>query len=192
MEPRGEAIATNSPRKYVTTAEMARHSSPSDLWISIQGKVYDVTPWLSHHPGGDLPLLSLAGQDVTDAFVAYHPPAAWALLDRFYVAHLADYKVSDVSREYRRLVADFSKSGLFNRKGHGACVSLLLMAALLAAIVYGVVCIDSAAVHAACAALLAVLWIQSGFIGHDSGHYNVMLPCPGLNRAMQVPLHLSL
>ncbi|KAJ1688481.1 hypothetical protein LUZ63_019871 [Rhynchospora breviuscula] len=173
--------------KYITTADLRQHSTPSDLWISIQGKVYDVTPWLKDHPGGDLVLLSLAGQDATDAFVAYHPPAAWSMLDRFYVAHLSDYQVSEVSREYRRLVADFSKGGLFHRKGHSASASLLLMAVLLATIVYGVVYTESLPAHAACAVLMGIVWIQSGFLGHDSGHYNVMAQrWPGLNRAMQV------
>jgi acyl-lipid Delta6-acetylenase / acyl-lipid (9-3)-desaturase len=174
-------------KKHITTAELRHHNTPSDLWISIQGKVYDVTGWLKDHPGGDLPLLSLAGQDVTDAFVAYHPATAWSLLDRYYVAHLSDYQLSEVSREYHRLVADFSKAGLFNRKGHNAFASLVLMAILLAVIAYGVLTTESAAVHLTCAVLMGVVWMQSGFLGHDSGHYNVMASrWPGLNRAMQV------
>lgn len=92
-----------------------------------------------------------------------------------------------MSREYRRLVSDFSKAGLFNRKGHNAFASLTLMAVLLAVIVYGVVYAESAAVHVACAVLMGVAWMQSGYLGHDSGHYNVMASrWPGLNRAMQV------
>ncbi|XP_078168251.1 delta(8)-fatty-acid desaturase-like [Carex rostrata] len=174
-------------KKYITTAELRQHNTPSDIWISIQGKVYDVTGWLKDHPGGDLPLLNLAGQDVTDAFVAYHPPVAWSFLDRFYVAHLSDYRVSEISREYRRLVAEFSQKGLFNRKGHGACTSLLVMVVLMSMIVYGVVYMESPVVHAVCAVLMAAAWCQSGFLGHDSGHYNVMIDgWPGLNRAMQI------
>ncbi|CAO2208391.1 unnamed protein product [Urochloa humidicola] len=92
-------------KRFVTSAEMAKHSAEGDLWVAVQGKVYDVTSWLPHHPGGDLPLLSLAGQDVTDAFVAYHPASAWRVLDRYRVATLSDYAVSEVSRDYRRLVA---------------------------------------------------------------------------------------
>jgi acyl-lipid Delta6-acetylenase / acyl-lipid (9-3)-desaturase len=179
--------AIGAEKKHITTAELRQHNTPSDLWISIQGKVYDVTGWLKDHPGGDLPLLNLAGQDVTDAFVAYHPAAAWSFLDRYYVAHLSDYQLSEVSREYRRLVAEFSTAGLFDRKGHNAFVSLLLMAVLLAVIAYGVLNTESAAVHLACAVLMGVVWMQSGYLGHDSGHYNVMARrWPGLNRAMQV------
>ncbi|ONM41438.1 Delta(8)-fatty-acid desaturase 2 [Zea mays] len=128
--------ASEKTTKRVTSAEMARHCGEGDVWVAVQGKVYDVTAWLPHHPGGDLPLLSLAGQDVTDAFVAYHPASAWRVLDRYRVATLSDYAVSEVSRDYRRLVAEFAKAGLFDRKGHGCAASLCAMAALLAGAIW--------------------------------------------------------
>ncbi|KAL6615107.1 hypothetical protein ACP70R_037377 [Stipagrostis hirtigluma subsp. patula] len=184
-EKRKKAAAAEKPERHVTSAEMARHSTEGDLWVAVQGKVYDVTAWLPRHPGGDLPLLSLAGQDVTDAFVAYHPPSAWRVLDRYRVATLSDYSVSDVSRDYRRLVADFARAGLFDRKGHGCAVSLCAMAALLAAAVYLVLATASVAAHMAAAVMLGFLWMQSGFLGHDSGHY-VVMRSRGLNRAVQV------
>ncbi|XP_020098346.1 delta(8)-fatty-acid desaturase 2-like [Ananas comosus] len=171
--------------RYITTEELRRHNKASDLWISIQGKVYDVTAWAERHPGGALPLLSLGGQDVTDAFVAYHPPSAWALLDRLCVARLADYAVSDASRDYRRLVAEFARAGLFEKRGRGALLVLAAMLLMLAAAVYGVLASSSAIVHLLSAALMGALWMQSGFLGHDSGHYNV-LPTPALNRLVQV------
>ena len=106
MEDTKKASEKTKPdMRRVTSAEMARHCVEGDVWVAVQGKVYDVTAWLPHHPGGDLPLLSLAGQDVTDAFVAYHPASAWRVLDRYRVATLSDYAVSEVSRDYRRLVA---------------------------------------------------------------------------------------
>ena len=171
--------------RRVTSAEMARHCVEGDVWVAVQGKVYDVTPWLPHHPGGDLPLLSLAGQDVTDAFVAYHPASAWRVLDRYRVATLSDYAVSDVSSDYRRLVAEFAKAGLFDRKGHGCAASLCAMAALLAGAVWLVLATTSVAAHMAAAVMLGFLWMQSGFLGHDSGHYVVMRTGP-LNRAVQL------
>uniref|UniRef100_A0A0E0JJX9 Cytochrome b5 heme-binding domain-containing protein n=1 Tax=Oryza punctata TaxID=4537 RepID=A0A0E0JJX9_ORYPU len=150
-----------------------------------KGKVYDVPAWLPHHPGSDLALLSLANQDVTDAFVAYHPASAWVVLGRYHVAHLSDFAVSDVSRDYRRLVAEFTTAGLFDSKGHGHLASLCTMAALLLAAVWLVLVTECVAVHMAVAVLLGFLWMQSGFHGHDSGHYCVMRS-PALNRAVQV------
>ena len=35
-----------------TLAEIAAHNSPSDCWVVIHGQVYDVTEFLTRHPGG--------------------------------------------------------------------------------------------------------------------------------------------
>ncbi|KAG0495106.1 hypothetical protein HPP92_006100 [Vanilla planifolia] len=173
-------------RRYISSEELKRHKSPSDLWLSIQGKVYDVTDWVKDHPGGEIPLLDLAGQDVTDAFVAHHPASAWKHLDRFFVGyHLSDYEVSEVSKDYRRLVAEFSKQGLFKEKGHGVLFSFCFMAALFSAAVYLVIGATSTWAHLAAGGIMGFLWIQSGWVGHDSGHYNIMLS-PSLNRFAQI------
>jgi cytochrome b involved in lipid metabolism len=35
-----------------TTTEVALHNKASDLWIILNGEVYDVTAFQSQHPGG--------------------------------------------------------------------------------------------------------------------------------------------
>lgn len=45
---------------------------------------------------------------------------------------------------------------------------------LLVLSVTGVLFSDSVGVHVACAAMIGFLWIQSGWMGHDSGHYQIM------------------
>ncbi|CAL9749495.1 unnamed protein product [Musa acuminata subsp. burmannicoides] len=172
-------------KRYITVEELRKHNAATDLWISIQGGVYDVTDWVKDHPGGDLPLLSLAGQDATDAFVAYHPASAWAHLGRFFVGYLDGYCVTDVSRDYRRLVAEFSKSGLFDEKGRVALLTICFMLFLLVTAVSGVLLSESALVHALCGGMTGFLWIQSGWIGHDSGHYRIVRN-PRLNRVAQI------
>ncbi|KAF7127940.1 hypothetical protein RHSIM_Rhsim11G0043700 [Rhododendron simsii] len=174
------------PKKYITSDDLKTHNKPGDLWISIQGKVYDVTDWSKSHPGGALPLLNLSGQDVTDAFVAFHPATAWRHLDTFFTGlYLQDYAVSEVSKDYRKLVAEFSKLGLFDKKGHGVLLSFCVILVLLAASVYGVLRSDSALVHLLCGGMMGFIWIQSGWLGHDSGHYKIM-PTKGLNRIAQI------
>lgn len=173
-------------RKLISLEELSAHSKPGDLWISIQGKVYDVTEWAKDHPGGDQPLLNLAGQDVTDAFVAYHPATAWHHLDRFFTGYyLRDYAVSEVSNDYRKLVYEFTKMGLFEKKGHLTCVSLIFMVMLFVSSVIGVLRSESQWVHLLCGGMMGFLWIQSGWIGHDSGHYQIVNH-PRLNRFLQV------
>ncbi|KAJ0682055.1 Delta(8)-fatty-acid desaturase [Helianthus annuus] len=87
-------------KKYITSKELKKHNNPNDLWISILGKVYNVTEWAKEHPGGDTPLVNLAGQDVTDVFIAFHPGNAWKHLDKLFTGyHLKDYQVSHISRD---------------------------------------------------------------------------------------------
>lgn len=173
-------------KKYITSEELRKHSSPGDLWISIQGKVYDVSEWAKRHPGGEVPLLTLAGQDVTDAFLAYHPGSAWQHLEGLYTGlRVRDLVPSEVSKDYRRLHAEFARLGLFEKKGHVAVCSLASIALMLSLCVYGVAACEGAAVHFLCAVLLGLLWIQSAYVGHDAGHYQVMTTT-GFNRVAQI------
>ncbi|KAF3439938.1 hypothetical protein FNV43_RR18216 [Rhamnella rubrinervis] len=173
-------------KKYITAEELKKHNKPGDLWISIQGKIYDVSDWTKDHPGGDIPLLNLAGQDVTDAFTAYHPGTAWQYLSKFSTGfYLKDFQVSEVSKDYRRLASEFSKLGLFEKKGHVIMYSLISIAILLSVVFYGVLKSDSVWIHMVCAMLLGLLWILSAYVGHDSGHYQAM-PTRGFNKFTQL------
>ncbi|KAL7674941.1 hypothetical protein ACOME3_001213 [Neoechinorhynchus agilis] len=57
-----------STSRIIELSEVEKHNHPSDVWVVIHGKVYDVTRFLSDHPGGEDVLLSVAGSDATDAF----------------------------------------------------------------------------------------------------------------------------
>ncbi|KRY79113.1 Uncharacterized protein T4A_5977 [Trichinella pseudospiralis] len=57
----------------VTTEMLKKHSTLDDLWIAIQGKVYNVTPYVDFHPGGADILLQAAGSDGTALFNKHHP-----------------------------------------------------------------------------------------------------------------------
>jgi len=47
--------------------QVATHDSPDSCWLVIQGQVYDVTPFISNHPGGEA-ILEGCGQDATVLF----------------------------------------------------------------------------------------------------------------------------
>ncbi|CAF2093545.1 unnamed protein product [Brassica napus] len=179
-------MSEQTKKRFITSDDLKKHNQPGDLWISIQGKVYDVSHWVKSHPGGEAAILNLAGQDVTDAFIAYHPGTAWRHLENLHNGyHVKDHHVSDVSRDYRRLAAEFSKRGLFDKKGHVTLYTLTCVAAMLAAVVYGVVACTSIWAHLISAVLLGLLWIQSAYVGHDSGHYNVTSTKP-CNKLVQL------
>ncbi|GFF59521.1 hypothetical protein IFM51744_09950 [Aspergillus udagawae] len=49
------------------------HRVEGDCWIAIHGNVYNVTTFLSSHPGGKAIILRHAGTDATEAFANVHP-----------------------------------------------------------------------------------------------------------------------
>ena len=53
----------------LTNYEVAKHNSADNCWIIIQGFVYNVTQYLSLHPGGSDRIIPFCGQDATSAFV---------------------------------------------------------------------------------------------------------------------------
>jgi delta8-fatty-acid desaturase len=65
--------------------------------------------------------------------------------------------------------------GLFEDKGHGVLFLLSLISVMFCFSVYGVLFSDSTIVHVLSGALMGFMWIQSGWIGHDSGHYQIMM-----------------
>ena len=49
-------------------AKLAEHSKRDSVWMTIHGKVYDVTKYLDDHPGGEEVLLDRAGKDATEDY----------------------------------------------------------------------------------------------------------------------------
>ena len=90
--------------KRFTLAEVKNHNSRDDCWLVIENKVYDVTKWIRFHPGGELPILFMAGHDCSDVFKAFH---AESFLDKklpaFFIGELVE------KREKSPLTEDFEK-----------------------------------------------------------------------------------
>ncbi|KAL3737512.1 hypothetical protein ACJRO7_019109 [Eucalyptus globulus] len=57
--------------------EVAKHNSRTDCWLIISGKVYDVTPFLEDHLGGDEFLLN--NTDVG------HSDSAKEMMEKYYI-----------------------------------------------------------------------------------------------------------
>eukprot|EP00899_Mesostigma_viride_P006929 jgi/Mesvir1/16237/Mv08490-RA.1 len=82
----GKPSANGGPSKY-TLAEIAAHDSPTDCWLIIRGKVYDVTEWVPKHPGGAL-IYVRAGYDCTQIFDSYHPLYVRKVLDKYCIGEV--------------------------------------------------------------------------------------------------------
>ncbi|TEX50436.1 MAG: hypothetical protein B7C55_10595 [Actinomycetales bacterium mxb001] len=61
-----------APGTGLTMADVAQHSSPDDCWSVVNGVVYDLTAWISEHPGGPDVITGMCGIDATQAFTGMH------------------------------------------------------------------------------------------------------------------------
>jgi hypothetical protein len=71
------SVATPTPTPTVTQssytmADVRTNSTRAKCWTVIDKKVYDLTNWISAHPGREAPILFLCGKDGTNSFKAQH------------------------------------------------------------------------------------------------------------------------
>ncbi|KAM3463676.1 hypothetical protein NHJ6243_003081 [Beauveria neobassiana] len=72
---------------------VAEHKVAKDAWLTIHGKVYNVTKYLQDHPGGAQVLAEAAGTDATEAFDnAGHSEDAFDIMETYKVGTLKGYK----------------------------------------------------------------------------------------------------
>lgn len=70
-EAAGEVRMTkNGLDKIVTIDDLRKHDTEQEPWFVVNGEVYDGTAFLKEHPGGAQSIVSAAGLDSTDEFMA--------------------------------------------------------------------------------------------------------------------------
>jgi len=76
-----------------TQEEVSEHASTDDCWLIIEQSVYDVTDFVSQHPGGADQITSQCGKDATTAFntqngEGMHSSTAKSLRENFLIGNL--------------------------------------------------------------------------------------------------------
>lgn len=79
--------SVNSAPTGFTLSDVENHNSSTNCWTAVYGNVYDVTSFISQHPGGSRAIISLCGTDGTSAFDDQHGGQRRAN------AELANYKI---------------------------------------------------------------------------------------------------
>ncbi|EER13321.1 succinate dehydrogenase, putative, partial [Perkinsus marinus ATCC 50983] len=59
----------------ITMEEVARHGTPNDCWIVVNGEVLDVTDYIKEHPGGELSITAFGGTDCSLEYNTVHAKA---------------------------------------------------------------------------------------------------------------------
>lgn len=78
----------NKKNNEYTFAEVKKHNQRNDAWMVINNKIYDLTPWIDSHPGGDV-ILKYVGKDGTKVFESIHPSYVMnKILPKYYIGKL--------------------------------------------------------------------------------------------------------
>uniref|UniRef100_A0A8C7QKC1 Cytochrome b5 heme-binding domain-containing protein n=1 Tax=Oncorhynchus mykiss TaxID=8022 RepID=A0A8C7QKC1_ONCMY len=166
-----------------TWEEVQRHCHRSDQWLVIDRKVYNITQWAKRHPGGIRVISHFAGEDATEAFVAFHldPNFVRKFLKPLLIGELAPTEPSQDQGKNAVLVQDFQalrdrveSEGLLRARplffslylGH-----ILLLEALALGLLW--VWGTSWSLTLLCSLMLATSQAQAGWLQHDYGHLSV-------------------
>ncbi|KAF1934099.1 uncharacterized protein M421DRAFT_415141 [Didymella exigua CBS 183.55] len=68
---------TPSMLKFMNGRKDKETGKMKDVWSVYQGKVYNISPYLPYHPGGEGELRRAAGKDGTKLFMEVHPWVNW-------------------------------------------------------------------------------------------------------------------
>ncbi|CDO51451.1 hypothetical protein DV451_002429 [Geotrichum candidum] len=125
-EVNATTTTANAP-KIIKLAEIEKHTSRDDLWMVINGKVYDVTPFVDEHPGGEEVLVDCGGIDATTPFedVGHSDDAVEALVPLY---------VGDADpEEFKTKSSTRSGSLSGSSESSSSSLSFLIIAAVIAA-----------------------------------------------------------
>ncbi|KAL9596897.1 MAG: hypothetical protein Q9179_004461 [Wetmoreana sp. 5 TL-2023] len=61
--------------KLLSTEEVLKHNTAKDLWIVVDGQVWDMTEFAPEHPGGIGIILQYAGRDASQPYNEFHAPS---------------------------------------------------------------------------------------------------------------------
>lgn len=88
--------------------QVAAHNKEDDLWIVVDGKVYDVTKFAKVHPGGAGILRNFAGKDATQEFFAMHKAEVLMGREKLIKGTLAGAKVGALEATADRRETDIA------------------------------------------------------------------------------------
>lgn len=83
----------------ITIDELRKHDKEDAPWFVVNGEVYDGTPFLQGHPGGAQSIISAAGLDSTDEFMAIHSETAKGMMTSYHIGSLDEEGKAALSGE---------------------------------------------------------------------------------------------
>ncbi|XP_073016485.1 cytochrome b5-like [Primulina eburnea] len=116
--------------KTYTFDEVEKHNKLEDCWLIVHGKVYDVSPFIVEHPGGEEVMLSSTGKDATSDYEDIgHSDYAKDLMKNYVIGQI-DMSTVPVKRQYLPPLSahESSNNSLFAAKILQILVPLFILA----------------------------------------------------------------
>ncbi|KAI9655600.1 MAG: hypothetical protein M1821_005394 [Bathelium mastoideum] len=85
--------------RRITLQELRQHESGQSPWFVLHGEVYDGTGFLKEHPGGAQSIISAAGVDSTEEFMAIHSENAKGMMPKYHIGSLTPEALAALNSE---------------------------------------------------------------------------------------------
>ncbi|XP_067945697.1 uncharacterized protein [Watersipora subatra] len=171
------------PLRMITTEQLAQHVTRDSLWITVNNKVYDVTKWAKHHPGGEAALMNVGGRDATDLMNQFHRPEVWKKrINNWYIGELVQASPltegPSIAEDFRKLGRWIEDNGWYRADKSYYIMKMSALVCMLSVAVYmfglnlGSDVSPGLSFYFS-AFLIGLFWQQANFVGHDVGHSSV-------------------
>ncbi|KAJ3019473.1 hypothetical protein HKX48_002062 [Thoreauomyces humboldtii] len=179
-------------KREMTMSMVAQRVEKGETLVIYEDRVYNVTPFLKYHPGGELVVKHMAGCDATDEINGLHP--RWVIDDRMPRYHIADLVPEDsistssekdaadeetaatkkrVRDAYVRLEKKIRDAGLFDTNPWYYVAHIVEYAVFLTIGIVGVVYGTQWWHYLTSAVFMGAFWQQTAFAAHDAGHNGI-------------------
>ena len=76
-------------KREISVDELKQHENDADPWFIVKNEVYSGSRFLNDHPGGAQSIISAAGLDSTDEFMAIHSETAKGMMPTYHIGTLS-------------------------------------------------------------------------------------------------------
>jgi delta8-fatty-acid desaturase len=171
MTPTPAEVRHRTTQHDDLVSDIDHHERDDRKLVGIDGKWYDVTDFISQHPGGPI-LEHFIGQDATAIFhanghkdiVLKHRKSVGTY--QVPVRHPAD-------AEFKKLVEEHKKKGYYTTEFSYYVYKAIFTFSLMASFFICVCCFESWWMHHLGAVMLTFFWQQSALVMHDFMHTQV-------------------
>jgi len=180
--------SSRKTKRIITEEELAEKCTTDECWIAYKGNVYDVTKWLSKHPGGLRSIMSTAGKDATSVMISLHAPETLEKhMRRIRMVGVlsASAKSDEMEKDFHQLHDWFLRNGWYEREMFPYVFVFIRVFCFWACAMCGIyhgATYNNYGSTIVGAVFFGLFFQNLAFVGHDAGHGSVTMSIAADNR----------